>query len=68
MLLMEIRTKTISYAAWKNKNSRKAESNLEKEVLSEKVAKGDVVSNDMLKSIGSRLTSLTFARKKWKAF
>ena len=63
MLLMEIRTKTISYAAWKNKNSRKAESNLEKEitVLSEKVAKGDVVSNDMLKS---KQTDLVNLRKK----
>jgi hypothetical protein len=48
---MEIRTKTISYAAWKNKIACKAESNLEKEitVLSEKVAKGEVASNEMLK-------------------
>ena len=60
MLLMEIRSKTISYAAWKNKNSRKDESNLEKEIkiLTEKVAQGDGLSNEMLKSKQADLVNL----------
>ncbi len=65
MLLTEIRTKTTSYAAWKNKNCREADSNLEEEirVSSEKVAEGDVASNYTLKSKEADLMNLR--KTKW---
>ena len=49
MLLMKIRSKTISYSIWKKKEVKKLELSLEKEinVLSNKVAEGDLESVDL---------------------
>ena len=60
MLLMKIRGKTISYSAWKKKESNKIESTLQKEIdfLSDKISRGVSTSIDLLNAKQAELVDL----------
>ena len=56
----EIRSKTISYSAWKKKHASKVESSLENEIkdLTDKVSQGDSTSVDLLNSKQAELVDI----------
>ena len=60
MLLMEIRSKTISYASWKKKEANRIETLLENEIrnLTDQVDLGDVTQTDVLSSKQAELVNL----------
>ena len=62
MLLMEIRSKTISYEVWKKRKARDTEVNIEKEIkhLSDRIADSD---NSLVDALNEKQLSLVNLRK-----
>ena len=62
MLLLEITSKTISYAIWKKRKARDTEVNIEKEIkhLSDRIARGD---NILVDALNEKQLSLVNLRK-----
>ena len=68
MILLEIRGKTISYSAWKKKESNRTEENLEKEInaIFKRVSEGENNLNNTLKEKKTNFGKLE--KQRWMGY